>query len=39
MKEDKHLKMGLNVCLGKVTNEAVAESLKYDFVHPEEMLK
>ncbi|MGD2170089.1 MAG: alanine dehydrogenase [Chlamydiota bacterium] len=39
MKEDVHLKMGLNVCLGKVTNEPVAKDLGYDYVSPDEMLK
>ena len=38
MKEDPHLRMGLNLCRGKVTNEAVAEALGYDFVHPEDIL-
>ena len=38
LKADKHLCMGLNVCLGKVTNQPVAESLDYEFVSPETML-
>ena len=39
LREDPHLRNGLNVCLGKVTNEPVAKALGYDFVHPEDMLK
>jgi alanine dehydrogenase len=33
-----HLKNGLNVCQGKVTYEAVARDLGYDFVPPETLL-
>lgn len=39
MSDDRHLRMGLNVCDGKITNQAVAEALGYDFVHPEDMIK
>lgn len=39
MQEDKHLRMGLNVCIGKVTNLPVAQALGYDFVHPEDMIR
>lgn len=38
MRDDLHLKNGLNVCLGKVTNEHVASDLGYDFVEPEDVL-
>ncbi len=31
---DPHLRNGLNVCEGKVTHAAVAESLNYDFTEP-----
>jgi len=37
--EDKHLRLGLNVCLGKVTNEAVATSLGLSYVDPMSMVK
>lgn len=37
--ENPHLRDGLNVCLGKVTNEHVAHDLNYDFHPPEEVLK
>lgn len=33
-----HLRNGLNVCEGKVTHEAVAESLNYDFTNPDRAL-
>jgi len=33
-----HLKNGLNVCQGKVTYEAVARDLGYDFVPPDSLL-
>ncbi|MCB1135858.1 MAG: alanine dehydrogenase, partial [Chlamydiia bacterium] len=36
--DDPHLRNGLNVCLGKVTNKGVAEDLGYDYVAPEECL-
>ena len=36
--EDKHLRNGLNVCLGHVTNRPVAEDLGYPYVPPEEFL-
>lgn len=38
MRQDKHLRQGLNVCLGKVTNRPVAEDLGYEAVSPESML-
>jgi alanine dehydrogenase len=36
--ENAGLRNGLNVCLGKVTNEHVAIDLGYEFTRPEEML-
>lgn len=36
--EDEHLRMGLNVCLGKVTHPSVALDLGYEYVPPEEVL-
>jgi alanine dehydrogenase len=36
--DDPHLRNGLNVCAGKVTNEAVAHDLGYAFVDPLEAL-
>ncbi len=38
MEQDKHLLMGLNVALGQVTNQPVADSLGYEFVPPEAVL-
>lgn len=38
LSDDVHLRNGLNVCLGKVTYEAVARDLKYDFVPAESLL-
>lgn len=38
LKADPGLRNGLNVCLGKVTNDSVAHDLGYPFVAPEEML-
>ncbi len=35
---DPHLRNGLNVCEGKVTHAAVAESLSYDFTDPDRAL-
>lgn len=35
---DPHLRNGLNVCQGKVTYEAVARDLKYDYVPAESLL-
>jgi alanine dehydrogenase len=32
LKDDVHLKNGLNVCQGKITHEAVARDLSYDYV-------
>ena len=36
--DDAHLRMGLNVHGGKITNEPVAQDLGYDFVPPEDVL-
>ncbi|MCW5698461.1 MAG: alanine dehydrogenase [Rhodospirillales bacterium] len=36
--DNPHFRAGLNVCQGKVTHQAVAEDLGYDFVAPEEAL-
>lgn len=36
---DKHLRAGLNVCLGKITNEPVANSLGYTYIDPMQMIK
>ena len=38
LKDHTGLRNGLNVCLGKVTNEPVAADLGYDYVNPEIML-
>ena len=38
LKDHTGLRNGLNVCLGKVTNEPVAVDLGYDYVNPEVML-
>ncbi|HYD97402.1 MAG TPA: alanine dehydrogenase [Noviherbaspirillum sp.] len=38
LKDNPHLKNGLNVCGGKVTYEAVARDLGYDYVAPEALL-
>lgn len=38
LQQDKHLRKGLNVCLGKVTNEHVAFDLGYDYYPPEQIL-
>lgn len=38
LRDDAGLRQGLNVCLGKVTNESVAHDLGYTFVPPESML-
>lgn len=38
LKENPGLRNGLNVCMGKVTNESVAHDLGYIFVPPEEFL-
>ena len=35
---DSHFLQGLNVCAGKVTNEAVASNLGYDFIDPASMV-
>jgi alanine dehydrogenase len=39
LKEDKHLRHGLNVCLGKVTYPEVAHDLGYTYHDPEEFLQ
>lgn len=38
LKDDVHLRNGLNVCLGKVTNQNVAMDLGYSYVSPEAAL-
>jgi alanine dehydrogenase len=38
LRENPHLKNGLNVCKGKVTYEAVAKDLGYDYVSADAML-
>jgi alanine dehydrogenase len=38
LKDDAHLRNGLNVCEGKVTYEAVARDLGYDYVAAESLL-
>ncbi len=38
LRDDGHLRRGLNVCQGKVTHEAVAHDLGYAFVDPETLL-
>jgi alanine dehydrogenase len=35
---DAHFLNGLNVCAGKVTNQAVADNLGYDYVDPASMV-
>ncbi|MEQ8741398.1 MAG: alanine dehydrogenase, partial [Hoeflea sp.] len=37
--EDRHLRAGLNVHRGRVTNRPVAEALGYDVSEPEQALK
>jgi alanine dehydrogenase len=39
MKDDVHLRRGLNVCEGRVTHEAVARELGYRYVAPETFLE
>ena len=39
MREDVHLKNGLNVCQGKVTYAAVAQALGYDYVDADSLIK
>lgn len=39
LNENSGLRSGLNVCLGKVTNESVAHDLGYEYVPPETILK
>lgn len=38
LQEDPGLMMGLNVCLGHVTNQSVAQDLGYDYTPPEKVL-
>ena len=38
MRDDAHLRNGLNVCQGKVTHEAVAKALNLDYVPAETLL-
>ena len=38
LREDAHLRQGLNVCQGKVTYEAVAQDLGYEYVRAETLL-
>lgn len=38
LRDDAHLANGLNVCKGKVTNQAVADNLGYEYVAIAEML-
>jgi len=37
--DDPHLRNGLNVHSGKITNKPVAEDLSYDYVPAEELLR
>jgi alanine dehydrogenase len=37
--EDKHLRNGLNVHGGKITNQPVAEALGYDLLDPEDAVR
>ena len=39
LRDDAHLRMGLNVAEGKVTYEAVARDLGYDYVRPETLIQ
>ncbi len=38
MRDDSHLKLGLNVCRGQVTHEAVALDLGHDYLAPDSAL-
>jgi len=38
LRDDPHLKQGLNVCQGKVTYQAVAQALSYDWVSADSLL-
>jgi alanine dehydrogenase len=38
LRDDPHLKNGLNVCQGKITYQAVAEDLGYDYVPADSLL-
>ena len=37
--DDPHLRNGLNVHRGRITNKAVADALGYDLAAPQEVLK
>ena len=37
--DDSHLLAGLNVCAGKVTYQAVADNLGYEFIAPKQILR
>ncbi|MES2344950.1 MAG: alanine dehydrogenase [Chlamydiota bacterium] len=39
LREDPGLMLGLNVCLGHVTNESVAQDLDYDYMPPEDLFQ
>ena len=39
LREDAHLRNGLNVAMGKVTCQPVAEALGYDYVPPETVMQ
>jgi len=38
MADDAHLLAGLNVCNGRITHEAVARDLGYDFEPPQKAI-
>jgi alanine dehydrogenase len=38
LRDDVHLRAGLNVCEGHVTHEAVARDLGYPYVAPDKLL-
>jgi alanine dehydrogenase len=38
MRDDVHLRNGLNVCQGKVTYQAVAQALDYEYASADSML-
>ncbi len=38
LRDDPHLKNGLNVCKGKVTYAAVAQALGYDYTDPDDLM-
>jgi len=39
LRDNPHLKNGLNVCAGQVTFEAVAKTLGYDYVNADAVLQ